>query len=124
MRQPVIVLRRRLRFCASLRPASRSSCANAASLATYAGATQGDDSVRCFPRQDRGLNSDMRWALAGDRITTRGEVYRNASLRDLIEFTPRTGTVLRCFASRHPSNRGVTVHSCSLYAVRRLQVPR
>ena len=44
-----------------------------------------------FPRVARGLDYNLNWSLAGDRLTTRGEAYRNASLRDLIEFTPRTG---------------------------------
>ena len=37
----------------------------------------------------RGLNYDLNWSLAGDKITTRGEAYRNASVRDLIEFSSR-----------------------------------
>ena len=39
----------------------------------------------------RGLDYDLNWSLAGDRVTARGEAYRNASVRDLIEFTPRAG---------------------------------
>ena len=39
----------------------------------------------------RGLDYDLNWALAGDRLTTRGEAYRNASIRDLLEFAPRAG---------------------------------
>lgn len=44
-----------------------------------------------FPRVARGLDYNLNWSLAGDRLTTRGEAYRNASVRDLIEFTPRSG---------------------------------
>lgn len=44
-----------------------------------------------FPRVARGLDYNLNWSLAGDRLTTRGEAYRNASVRDLIEFTPRAG---------------------------------
>lgn len=44
-----------------------------------------------FPRKARGLDYDLNWSLAGDKITTRGEAYRNASLRDLLEFLPRSG---------------------------------
>jgi len=37
------------------------------------------------------LNYDLNWSLAGDKITTRGEAYRNATVRDLLEFLPRKG---------------------------------
>lgn len=42
-----------------------------------------------FPRVARGLNYDLNWALAGDQLTTRGQAYRNPTVRDLIEFAPR-----------------------------------
>ena len=45
-----------------------------------------------FPRKARGLDYDLNWSLAGDKITTRGEAYRNASVKDLLEFLPRSGT--------------------------------
>ena len=47
--------------------------------------------LQVFPRVARGLDYDLNWSLAGDKITTRGEAYRNASLRDLMEFLPRSG---------------------------------
>lgn len=46
-----------------------------------------------FPRKARGLDYDLNWSLAGDKITTRGEAYRNAPLRDLLEFLPRAGAL-------------------------------
>jgi hypothetical protein len=40
-------------------------------------------------RAVRGLNVDLNHSLAGDGLSTRGEAYRNASVRDLIEFSER-----------------------------------
>jgi hypothetical protein len=34
----------------------------------------------------------LNWSLAADHLTTRGEAYRNADVRELLEFLPR-GTV-------------------------------
>ncbi len=48
--------------------------------------------LQAFPRKARGLDYDLNWSLAADSLTTRGEAYRNASVRDLLEFAPR-GTV-------------------------------
>lgn len=42
-----------------------------------------------FPRRARGLDYDLNWSLAADAITTRGTAFRNATVRDLVEFSPR-----------------------------------
>lgn len=45
--------------------------------------------LQVFPKVQRGLDYDLNWSLNADRVTTRGEAYRNASVRDLLEFAPR-----------------------------------
>lgn len=42
-----------------------------------------------FPRKARGLDYDLNWSLAGDSVTARGDAFRNAPVRTLLEFTPR-----------------------------------
>lgn len=42
--------------------------------------------IQVFPANKRGLDYDLNWSLAADSLTTRGEAYRNASVRDLLEF--------------------------------------
>jgi len=49
--------------------------------------TQYDQIV--YPRKARGLDYDLNWSLAADSLTNRGEAYRNANIRDLLEFIPR-----------------------------------
>lgn len=63
-----------------------------------------DGDVVEFPRVMRGLDYNLNWSLAGDQLTTRGEAYRNASVRDLIEFTPRS-------AARVTKDRALVVDS-------------
>jgi hypothetical protein len=46
-----------------------------------------------LPRKVRGLDYDLNWSLAGDALTTRGEAYRNAAVRDLLEFAGPRGAV-------------------------------
>lgn len=46
-----------------------------------------------FPRVARGLDYDVNWSLAADGLTTRGEAYRNAPVRDLLEFAGPRGAV-------------------------------
>ncbi len=46
-----------------------------------------------MPRMVRGLDLDLNQSLAGDGLTTRGEAYRNASVRDLCEFAGPRGAV-------------------------------
>jgi hypothetical protein len=35
------------------------------------------------------LDYDLNWSLAADAITTRGDAFRNPTIRDLVEFSPR-----------------------------------
>lgn len=37
-------------------------------------------------RKQRGLSVPLNWSLASDGLTTRGEAYRNAPVRELLEF--------------------------------------
>jgi hypothetical protein len=46
-----------------------------------------------FPRVARGLDYALNWSLAADSLTTRGEAYRNATVRELLEFAGPRGAV-------------------------------
>jgi hypothetical protein len=46
-----------------------------------------------FPRVARGLDYSLNWSLAADSLTTRGEAYRNAPVRELLEFAGPRGAV-------------------------------
>jgi hypothetical protein len=62
-------------------------------------------SLQEYPRQIRGLDYDVNWSLAGDKITTRGQVFRNAKVRDFLEFMPRNS-----IQEIQTSNETVSVH--------------
>ena len=49
--------------------------------------------AQTFPRRARGLEYELNFSLAADGLTTRGEAYRNAPVRDLLEFAGPRGDV-------------------------------
>ena len=48
-----------------------------------------EEAFAFFGRAARGLDTDLNQSLAADGLTTRGEAYRNAPVRDLLEFAER-----------------------------------
>ena len=45
--------------------------------------------MQVFPKKERGLNYDLNWSLNADGLITRGDAFRNADVRTLLEFMPR-----------------------------------
>lgn len=39
--------------------------------------------LQVFPREKEGTNYDLNWSLADDRVTPRGDAFRNADERTL-----------------------------------------
>ena len=48
-----------------------------------------EETYLTFALARRGVDCDLNQSLAADGLTTRGEAYRNASVRDLCEFSER-----------------------------------
>lgn len=79
---------RSVRACA--RVASQVAQARAFSVTAAFPYNGSDGDVAEFPRKMKGLDYDLNFSLANDDLTTRGEAYRNAPVKDLIEFAPRS----------------------------------
>jgi len=58
-------------------------------------ASRVDPESTVFPALARGVDVDLNFSLAADRVTTRGQAFRNPDVRTLLEFLPRGSAEVR-----------------------------
>jgi len=97
---------------ALLRPAA--AAASRAARRAFGISSSVDPEAVAFPNVRRGTDIDLNASLAADNLTTRGDAYRNASVRDLIEFADRgsvKATKLRAVLAQGKAPAAATVEA-------------